>query len=142
MLLVLPEPISLEDILRDLRYNLGQFPTAMLGEVGLDRAARIPVNRSASPVELTSFMVSLNHQLNILEAQIDLAVELGRNISLHSVRSTQATLELLSKMQKKHKASWSRVNIDLHSCGLSLDAWKSVEVSIVCTPKALRCRLL
>lgn len=123
----LPEPIPLENILRDLRHNLEEFPTAMLGEVGLDRAARIPVNRSTSPVEFTSLTAPLEHQLIILQAQVDLAVELGRNISMHSVKSTEATLALLGNMQKKYKASWLRISVDLHSCGLSLETWKTIE---------------
>lgn len=102
----------------------------MLGEVGLDRAARIPVNRSTSPVEFTSFTAPLEHQLIILQAQVDLAVELGRNISMHSVKSTEATLALLGNMQKKYKASWLRISVDLHSCGLSLETWKTIEASL------------
>jgi len=132
MLSDLPEPIPLEHILRDLRHNLEGSPTAMLGEVGLDRAARIPVNCSTtSPVELSSFMVPLEHQLIILEAQVDLAVELGRNISMHSVKSTQATLALLGNMQKKYRASWLRISIDFHSCSLSLETWKAIEASLL-----------
>ncbi|KAL4070703.1 hypothetical protein J3A83DRAFT_4372885 [Scleroderma citrinum] len=130
MLPNLPEPIPLEDILHDLHRNLEEFPTAMLGEVGLDRAARIPINHSASPVELTSFTIPLEHQLTVLEAQVDLAVELGRNISLHSVKSPQATLELLEKMQKKYESCWLRINVDLHSCGVSPETWKTIEASL------------
>jgi Tat protein secretion system quality control protein TatD with DNase activity len=73
----------------------------MLGEVGLDRVFRIPLDYFASPRHLTTFTIPLAHQVAILEAQIEVAVELGRIISVHSVKSQQATLELLGKMKRK-----------------------------------------
>lgn len=129
MLSHLPDPVSLQDVLLELRQNLEGFPRAMLGEVGVDRAARVPIDHSASAVELTPFTVPLEHQLVILEAQMNVAVELGRNISLHSVKSHQATLDLLNRMQEKHKASWLRISIDFHSCGVSTETWKALEKS-------------
>ncbi|KAL1740669.1 hypothetical protein HDZ31DRAFT_67715 [Schizophyllum fasciatum] len=39
----LPDPTPLPAILADLRANLAAFPGAMLGEVGLDRAFRVPI---------------------------------------------------------------------------------------------------
>ncbi|KAI6161470.1 hypothetical protein EDD17DRAFT_1697901 [Pisolithus thermaeus] len=129
MLSHLPDPVSLQDVLLELRQNLEGFPKAMLGEVGIDRAARIPIDHTTSTVELTPFTVPLEHQLAILEAQMNMAVELGRNISLHSVKSHQATLDLLNRMQEKHKASWLRISIDFHSCGVSTETWKVLEAS-------------
>lgn len=103
----------------------------MLGEVGLDRAARVPIEYTATPRELTQFTVPLEHQLAVLEPQIDLAVELRRNISIHSVKSHQATLDLLSRMHQKHGSEWHRISIDLHSCGLSVETWKAIEVLVL-----------
>ncbi|KAF8560110.1 Metallo-dependent hydrolase [Imleria badia] len=123
----LPDPIPLVDVLAELRRNLSFFPQAMLGEVGLDRAARVPVEYAAEPRELTQFVVPLKHQLAVLEPQIDLAVELRRNVSIHSVKSHQATLDLLSRMHQKHGSEWERISIDLHSCGLSVETWKAIE---------------
>lgn len=100
----------------------------MLGEVGLDRAARVPIEYAATPRELTHFIVPLEHQLAVLEPQIDLAVELCRNVSIHSVKSHQATVDLLNRMHQKHGSKWQRVSIDLHSCGLSVETWKTIEV--------------
>lgn len=128
MLLRLPDPIPLADILAELRRNLSSFSQAMLGEVGLDRAARVPIEYATTPRELTHFVIPLEHQLAVLEAQIDLAVELRRNISIHSVKSHQATVDLLSRMQQKYGPEWKRVSIDLHSCGLSVETWKAIEV--------------
>jgi Tat protein secretion system quality control protein TatD with DNase activity len=125
----LPSPRPLSEVLFEVRENLTAFPNAMLGEVGLDRAFRVPLDYDAVPRVLTSFSIPLEHQLTVLEAQIDLAVELGRNVSLHSVRAQQATLDLLARMKNKHGAKkWNRISVDMHSCGLSPQTWRDVEV--------------
>jgi Tat protein secretion system quality control protein TatD with DNase activity len=123
----LPEPIPISDVLMELRRNFEDFPQAMLGEVGLDRSFRVPFDYLASPRELTPFVIPLHHQLVILEAQLDLAVELSRNVSLHSVKSQLPTTELLQKMQHRFHDRWSHINIDIHSCGLSPETWRDIE---------------
>lgn len=124
----LPDPVPLADVLAELRRNLSSFPQAMLGEVGLDRAARVPIQYTFTPRELTPFTVPLEHQLAVLGPQVDLAVELHRNVSIHSVKSPQATVDLLNRMHQKHGSKWQRISIDLHSCGLSVETWKAIEV--------------
>ena len=124
---LLPEPTPLSDLLMGLRRNLEAFPQAMLGEVGLDRSFRVPFDYLASPRRLTPFIIPLHHQLVILEAQLDLAVELNRNVSFHSVKSQSCTAELLQKMQHKYHDGWPRINIDIHSCGLSPEMWRDIE---------------
>lgn len=125
---LLPEPVPLDNIIEDVRTNLESFPHAMLGEVGLDRSFRIPVDYDASPRELTPFSVPIDHQLKVLEAQFDLAVELSRNISLHSVKSSQHTFELLNKMAVKYGDRWKKISVDLHSCGLSSQMLRDLQV--------------
>jgi Tat protein secretion system quality control protein TatD with DNase activity len=100
----------------------------MLGEVGLDRVFRVPLDYFASPRHLTTFIIPLTHQLTILEAQMEVAMELGKNISLHSVKSQQATMELLAKMKKKFGEKWNRISVDMHSCGFNPQAWSDIEV--------------
>ena len=79
--------------------------------------------------ELSPFTTPLPHQLAILEAQLDVAVEMRRNVSCHSVKSQQATVDLLIKMKTKHgRAAWEAISVDLHSCGLSAQSWSDVEV--------------
>lgn len=166
---VLPEPHLLSDLLSELCSNLGAHPNAMLGEVGIDRAARVPFPvsplssssssshsscctpedsedhpSSSSPAqgnendnpedviasrrELSPFVTPLSHQFAILEAQIDLAVSLRRNISIHSVKAPQPTRDFLDRMAKKHGKDWLRISVDMHSCGLSPQVWKEIEV--------------
>lgn len=135
----LPEPTPLSIILGELRQDLLRFPNAMLGEVGLDRACRVPYASPASPPyvlhdnrrELSPFTIPVRHQLEILEAQMDLAVELRRNVSLHSVKSQQATVELLDKMKSKHADAWKQIHVDLHSCGLSAPTWRDIQVGVL-----------
>ncbi|TCD64062.1 hypothetical protein EIP91_004570 [Steccherinum ochraceum] len=132
----LPDPTPLSDMITSLRSDLQAFPHSMLGEVGLDRSARIPFT-PPSPVpyalhdpekkELSPFTVPLEHQLKVIEAQLELAVELGRNISMHSVKAQQATVDLLDRMAKRFGEKWTRVSIDLHSCGLSAQTWRDIE---------------
>ena len=131
------EPTPLDTILTELRHNFSEFPNAMLGEVGLDRACRVPYMAPSPPPyaehysrrELSPFTTPLPHQLAILEAQLDIAVEMRRNVSCHSVKSQQATVDLLIKMKTKHgRAAWEAISVDLHSCGLSAQSWSDVEV--------------
>jgi len=123
----LPDPTSLDEILQGLRRNFEAFPEAMLGEVGLDRAFRIPFDFSSSPRELTPFTVPFDHQVSILEAQIRLAVEMGRNVSFHSVKCPAGTLEVLAKMKALYGAQWNKISVDMHSCGLSAQMWTDIQ---------------
>jgi len=123
----LPEPRPLDAILHELRQNLSNFPNAMVGEVGLDRSFHVPYNFDATPRKLSPFSVPLDHQLALLEAQLDVAIEFGRNVSFHSVKSQQATVDLLDRLHKKHGDAFYRISIDMHSCGFSKETWKAVE---------------
>ncbi|KAI0785335.1 TatD related DNase-domain-containing protein [Irpex lacteus] len=133
----LPDPLPLSDVLSSVRSNLSQFPNAMLGEVGLDRICRIPYSHPVpTPYaahdppgkrELSPFSIPLDHQLAVLEAQLDLAVELGRNVSLHSVKAQEAIVKLLKKIAEKHGARWSVISVDLHSCTLSAQTLTDVQ---------------
>ncbi|KAF8910141.1 hypothetical protein CPB84DRAFT_1355249 [Gymnopilus junonius] len=127
LLSLLPNPRPLSSILTELRSHLSSFPNAMLGEVGLDRVFRVPLDYFASPRQLTSFTIPLNHQLAILEAQMEVAVELERNVSVHSVKSQLMTVELLKRMKEKHSEKWNKISVDMHSCGLSPQTWRDIE---------------
>ncbi|KAF6766704.1 TatD DNase family Scn1 [Ephemerocybe angulata] len=127
LLPTLPDPIPLSEVLDELRSNLTMHPGAMVGEVGLDRVFRMPYDYFAEKRQLTPFTISLEHQLAILEAQVDVAVELKRNVSIHSVKSQQATLDLLRKLAQRHGDDWYRISIDMHSCGFSPETWRDTE---------------
>jgi len=111
----------------------------MLGEVGIDRAARIPFARTdvseggnnggnGGHRTLSPFSTPFAHQLTILEAQLALAVELRRNVSLHSVKSSAQTRALFDNMAAKYGAAWFAISVDVHSCTLSPEVWRDIEV--------------
>jgi Tat protein secretion system quality control protein TatD with DNase activity len=136
LLRALPDPRPLLSVIGEVHANLAAFPHAMLGEVGVDRVFRVPIDYTASPRVLTPFHIPLGHQLAVLQAQMEVAVELGRNISIHSVKAQQATIDLLGAMKKKYGARWNQLSVDMHSCGFSAQSWRDVEVYSVslCTP--------
>ncbi|KAE8542266.1 hypothetical protein D1P53_001040 [Cryptococcus gattii VGV] len=142
----LPDPTPLQPLLETLRRNLTthleEGRLAMLGEVGLDASARLrwPIEARSvweemygkaknknqegeenGPEEwkrLTPFKVPISHQRAILEAQMEIAIELGVNISFHSVASAGPTMDVLRSMKTKHGPRFThRVNVDLHSAG-------------------------
>ncbi|TFK56857.1 hypothetical protein OE88DRAFT_1650340 [Heliocybe sulcata] len=127
MLPALPNPVPLSDVLDTLRSNFLAFPHAMLGEVGLDRSARVPLDSNATPRMLSPFTLPIEHQKAILTAQLEVAVELRRNVSLHDVKAHQATSDLLRNMSERHKEKWWAISIDLHSCGVRPEMWKDIE---------------
>jgi len=124
----LPLPRPLNDVLNEMRRNLSIFPNAMVGEVGMDRSFRVPFDFYEKPRRRTPFTVPIDHQITILEAQLDLAIELNRNVSIHSVHLQQATVDLLNRLAKKHGDSFYRISVNLHSCALSSETWRSIEV--------------
>jgi len=136
LLPTLPPPIPLADVIADVRAHLTEFPSAMLGEVGIDRAARIPFAANVDDESdggingrlLSPFLTPFAHQLSVLEAQLALAVELRRNVSLHSVKASAQTRELFDRMAATHGAAWFAISVDVHSCTLSPEVWRGIEV--------------
>lgn len=104
---------------------------AISGEEELAKNMNQPelVGRSKN---LTPFRPSMEHQIALLEMQMDLAVELGINVSLHSVKAQGPTLDFLKRFKKKHGAMFTdRVNVDVHSCGgWSVESWVDAEVRL------------
>ena len=123
-----PEPRLLDDILSEVRKNLLDFPNALVGEIGLDRSVRIPYDYDATPRVLSSFTIPFEHQLRICEVQLEQAVELKRNVSMHSVKTHDATLQLWERMASKFGDKFWDVSVDVHSWGVNAQVWKDIEV--------------
>ena len=123
-----PEPRLFDDILSEVRKNLLDFPNSLVGEIGLDRAVRIPYDYDSTPRILTRFTVPFDHQLKVVEAQLELAVEMRRNVSMHCVKAHDATMRVFERMAKKFGDKFWDVSVDLHSCGVSSQTWKDFEV--------------
>jgi Tat protein secretion system quality control protein TatD with DNase activity len=81
----LPPPRKLSEIIAEICENLEEFPKAMVGEIGLDRAFRLPIPNE-QPKRLSKYHVSMDHQRIIFLAQLRLAGEMRRGVSVHGVQ--------------------------------------------------------
>lgn len=123
----LPAPTPIDDIMETLRSNLQKYPSALLGEVGIDKAFRLPANPKGWTREpdkdesnghtlalrerpLTNLYTPMEHQLDIIKRQIVLAIEYKRSVSLHSVRAGGATMTLLDDLRRSFPSPEDSMN--------------------------------
>ena len=127
----LPKPRGLVSFLAETENRLLKYPFALVGEVGLDRAFRLPLPASSSESEppgssehedghytpgsregrpLSPYRVNMDHQKVILKAQLELAAKHKRPVSVHSVQAHGVVFDLLQSMWAGHeKPSKSRL---------------------------------
>lgn len=123
LIAALPDPRKLSDTLQEMRGYLEQFPVALVGEIGLDRGFRIPFPFETSftkdPAEvnndddipdqeeegrrLSPHRVSMEHQKRVFVAQLKLAGELGRAVSVHGVQCHGALFDTFRDLWKGHE---------------------------------------
>jgi TatD DNase family protein len=107
--------------LQKLRDNLQKYPTALVGEIGFDRSARLlPVGAEHwHGVRPTEVRCSPDHQLEIVSSQLDLARELDRSVSMHCVQAHGIVLDLLLRKANewRRKDMKRHFRICLHSYG-------------------------
>ncbi|GAA5967354.1 hypothetical protein JCM11641_000522 [Rhodosporidiobolus odoratus] len=126
-----PEPVPISIFIASLEENLLAHPTSHVGEIGLDRAFRIPnpphISADKSNPKHTDLATPFEHQVKVVEAQVDLAIKLGRNISFHSVRAPQETVDVLRRFKEEKREGWSSIHICLHSFGGRAETAKQIQ---------------
>ncbi|KAH7158428.1 hypothetical protein DER46DRAFT_609294 [Fusarium sp. MPI-SDFR-AT-0072] len=113
----LPVPIALSTFIAETRARLLEDPFAMVGEIGLDKPFRLPMQWTDPKPEpdpdrtpggrqrrpLSQHRINLAHQKAVLMAHLKLAGELGRPVSVHGVQVHGILYDMLTECWKGHE---------------------------------------
>lgn len=94
----LPDPLSIDVVIRKMQERLQSDSKAIIGECGLDKTFRIP---DTVMKKLSKHTVAMGHQIEILKAQLEVAAEYKRPVSLHGVKCPQNLLDTIKLFGKR-----------------------------------------
>ncbi|KAL4732129.1 Cut9-interacting protein scn1 [Fusarium chlamydosporum] len=118
-----PVPIALSRFIDATRTRLVEDPFAMVGEIGLDKPFRLPMQwpdpkptRDTARTEggrerrpLSPYRISIPHQKVVFMAHMKLAGELGRAVSVHGVQVHGLLYDALTECWKGHEIKGRRL---------------------------------
>lgn len=127
MVKALQDPFPYDVWYNNLRQRLLDHPHALVGEVGVDRSARLLPGGAIEwhGVKPTTVQTTIEHQLAIFDIQCQLARGLNRGISVHCVQGQGHLFDYLKKQSgqfstrqlKKLKTVPNTLRMCLHSFG-------------------------